>query len=330
MTSGTRSALLVTFALSAGFSSAALAHYVASTAGEQSAIDAGVPIQPPDPPSLDRPAGAVTVSPPPAEETPPEASGSAGAAAAEPPGFPLPSLEIPEDTLADLISFARSGKGRLAIGAAIVLLVWLLRKHILHRIAWFQTQRGGYVASFGTTLLLYVSGGLGAGVFSVDLIADALATGFTAGHQHELVGDLAAAAKRRAVSAAQVLLVLLTTIGTAGLVVVTLATAGSCGAWQKSGAGQALIDCTVQNQVRVEAVGAELKPLVTSGDWGGFYDRAKDAGIAIGGCAAAQVVQEFLSGRRATPETWKARDTFERFRAELAGGATYRTAQGDL
>lgn len=97
----------------------------------------------------------------------------------------------------------------------------------------------------------------------------------------------------------------------------------------------AVIDCTIQNQGQIGALVAEFTTLLSGQlpDWAAIYQRAKNAGKAIGGCALAQVVQSYLGNRSAPPpqaDSWNAFNTLERFRREEAGNATFHTAAGDL
>ncbi|MEX2716769.1 MAG: hypothetical protein Q6370_010750 [Candidatus Sigynarchaeota archaeon] len=97
----------------------------------------------------------------------------------------------------------------------------------------------------------------------------------------------------------------------------------------------AIIDCTLQNQEQITQLIAEFRPLLEGArpDWQVVYQRAKNAGKAIGGCALAQLVQEYLGNRAAPPpqaDSWNAFRALERFRREEAGNATFRTAAGDL
>lgn len=96
----------------------------------------------------------------------------------------------------------------------------------------------------------------------------------------------------------------------------------------------AVIDCVGEHRPEIDALLLELTPLLAldSPDWSAVYQRAKNAGKAVGGCALAELVQRYLGGRTAVPESesWRARDTLERFRATEADGATFRTAYGNL
>lgn len=97
---------------------------------------------------------------------------------------------------------------------------------------------------------------------------------------------------------------------------------------------QSVIDCLKANKEQLIAVAGDLRPLVFGDkpDWSSLYDKAKHAGPVFGGCVLADLVQEYLGGRKAVPNdaSWAARQTLEEFRANEAGGATFRTTAGDL
>lgn len=97
----------------------------------------------------------------------------------------------------------------------------------------------------------------------------------------------------------------------------------------------AIIDCTIQNQDQIVQLLGEFRTILNgqAPDWSAVYQRAKNAGKAIGGCALAQVVQEYLGNRTAPPpqaDSWNAYNMLERFRREEAGNATFRTELGDM
>jgi hypothetical protein len=98
----------------------------------------------------------------------------------------------------------------------------------------------------------------------------------------------------------------------------------------------AIIDCLQQDQGKLGSLAAELLPLITgsSPDWATFYAKAKAAGVSIGGCVAAELINKYLApppGNAApSPEAGKvARDTMEKLRTDF-GGAKFKTAQGQL
>lgn len=97
----------------------------------------------------------------------------------------------------------------------------------------------------------------------------------------------------------------------------------------------AIIDCTRENQDQINSLIGEFTTILHGQmpDWSVIYQRAKNAGKAIGGCALAQVVQNYLGNRAAPPpqaDSWNAFNALDRFRREEAGNATFRTAKGDL
>jgi len=97
----------------------------------------------------------------------------------------------------------------------------------------------------------------------------------------------------------------------------------------------AVIDCTLQNQTTLGQLVGEFRTILSGQmpDWSAIYQRAKNAGKAIGGCALATIVQEYLGNRSAPPpqaDGWAASNTLERFRREEAANATFHTAKGDM
>jgi hypothetical protein len=97
----------------------------------------------------------------------------------------------------------------------------------------------------------------------------------------------------------------------------------------------AVIDCTLANQDQITALIGEFKTLLSGQmpNWSAIYQRAKQAGKSIGGCALAELVQDYLGNRTAPPpqaDSWNANNTLERFRREEAANATFHTKQGDL
>lgn len=98
----------------------------------------------------------------------------------------------------------------------------------------------------------------------------------------------------------------------------------------------AIIDCLQQDQGKLGSLAAELLPLITGAnpDWSQFYAKAKAAGVSIGGCVAAELINRYLApppGNAApSPEAGKvARETMEKLRADF-GGAIFKTSQGQL
>lgn len=97
---------------------------------------------------------------------------------------------------------------------------------------------------------------------------------------------------------------------------------------------QSVIDCLKADREQLTNVTGEIRPLVFGyrPDWSAVYDKAKHAGKVVGGCVLADLVQEYLSSKKALPAdaSWDSRRILEEFRNNEAGGATFRTAHGDL
>ena len=98
----------------------------------------------------------------------------------------------------------------------------------------------------------------------------------------------------------------------------------------------AIIDCLQQDQGALGALAAELLPLITgsSPDWATFMSKAEAAGVSIGGCVAAALINKYLApppGNAApSPENGQAaRATMDKLRADF-GGSTFKTSQGTL
>jgi len=309
--------VVASLAVERAATSAGAASGLRAAGDSPSSAAAGTSIMPP----------ASYAPPQPRTAAPPQA-GAPAPIAAPPAAEPVaiaepepPHVEPDDDELLDVVEFSRTGKGRLVIAIAIVLLVRLLRRHAFRRVAWFGTTIGGYTAAFGTTMLLYASAALGADVVSLDVLADGVATGFAASGQHEAARDAAAAVKRRAA-----------VIGTALLVMLAAACpASGCAPAARVGgaAGPALIDCIGANQEAIQALGDELAELAKRGSWSAVFERAREAGKVIGGCALVETVRGFYAPAFA-PMPADAHETLERFRAEVAGGALWRTVRGDV
>jgi len=120
------------------------------------------------------------------------------------------------------------------------------------------------------------------------------------------------------------------------ILVVPLMMAPSCGSTGTIGAGSAavvVIDCTTAHTAEIAALFVELKNILTgTADWTKIEDRAVAAGEQIGGCAIAELVQDYLGGRVSAPvgEGQVARRTLEDFRANHAHNSTFHTPAGDL
>lgn len=94
--------------------------------------------------------------------------------------------------------------------------------------------------------------------------------------------------------------------------------------------GGAVVDCLGSNRPQIDAVLNELKTLFTQGrvQWSVVYERAKAAGKDVGGCVIAELVQYYLGGFAGpmdNGDAWAAHEALEKFRAEEAGGASFKS-----
>lgn len=243
-----------------------------------------------------------------------------------------------------ILAYLMAGKYIPAVGGALVLIVQLIK---MLPIAWFKTKPGGYVLGFGSAALVYGGGALydGAG-FSLGIIGAALAAGWAAAGGWEHISDLiswlkppvsdplpvaaGAGSSGRGVQAAL----------TAGGILITVSASLLAGSLVMQAcapvkhAGEVVVDCTTADAAQTAALVDELKPLLAgqSPDWQAIEGKAIAAGVHIGGCVLANLVQDLLSSVRALPvnQTWEARGALEDFRAKYANGATFHTARGDL
>lgn len=96
-----------------------------------------------------------------------------------------------------------------------------------------------------------------------------------------------------------------------------------------------VVDCTIQNRGLIGSLIEEFKVLIygKSPDWSAVYQRAKHAGKAIGGCALAEVVNDYLGNKASPPaqaDSWEAYQTLEQFRREELGKGYFKTSQGNI
>lgn len=91
----------------------------------------------------------------------------------------------------------------------------------------------------------------------------------------------------------------------------------------------ALVDCMGDNRGSIDKLLTEFEAPVLGGghiSWTDAKQRAKQAGVDVGGCFIMELTQWFLSGTRASPEEAKtAHETAEDYRKEEAGGAIFKT-----
>lgn len=107
-------------------------------------------------------------------------------------------------------------------------------------------------------------------------------------------------------------------------------------------AGRAVVDCIATDRTRIDALIVSFAPLLVGEqpNWSSIEQQAIAAGETIGGCALAEVVQQFLAPpasavlpTRAAPNAESglaARAALEDFRTKHAAGATFHSRLGNL
>ncbi len=115
--------------------------------------------------------------------------------------------------------------------------------------------------------------------------------------------------------------------------VVVLSSVTACGGTHPVGPviGGAVVDCLGEGRDAIDAVKDALKQIIFGGgkpDWAAVQHRAWESGKRIGGCAIAEVVQDYLGGLgvpESAAEGNEANAALESFRTEHADGATFHT-----
>lgn len=245
-----------------------------------------------------------------------------------------PLADTPADD-AGLFTLIMTGKYLAAVGVFLVLFVSALRSVLSTRVPWFATKPGGYLLGFGSATLLYLGAAWqqGAGV-TLALFATALAAGWTAAGSWEHFLDLITWLKTKPPMAQA------TAAGMAAILICGVAlSAASTGCRLEQVAQHAIVDCTKANEGELKATADALWDALAHGaSWSVVEDKAIGAGVTIGGCALALTVQRYgdqgaqsFTGQSvATGAREDAHRALEDFRAKHAGGATFRTAGGDL
>lgn len=93
-----------------------------------------------------------------------------------------------------------------------------------------------------------------------------------------------------------------------------------------------IIDCSKADPTQLASLEKDLyAKLDGAGTWQAAEQAAESAGIEVGGCALAEIVQQLLSKKTtSTAQSWGGHDALETFRTHVAHGATFRTQYGDL
>lgn len=127
-------------------------------------------------------------------------------------------------------------------------------------------------------------------------------------------------------------------IAVLALVVLGLTSSSACTSAQRTAAGHAVVDCTAASGATIGALATSMRGDCAAGpgtDWGCVRSKAIGAGIVIGGCAFLELVSAEPAPARVASATGEppperpGRAAFESYRASVAGGAAFRTRDGD-
>jgi len=234
-----------------------------------------------------------------------------------------------------LIDLLLSGKYIAAVGAGMVLAVGALRYGGAKLWPWLGTKSGGYVLAYTCSFALYLGTALQSGA-SVDahLLLQAVATAVMSSGVLDHWRDLLGAAKKMPATAGVI---------TSIFVALTVISCSDCAGTKPTGGSviASVIDCAapggdILDRIKLEAL--KMGAIAFGPDvnkWNEIEVLAVNDGLTIGGCAFAQVVNEWitkksLSTGSAIAEVHDAKETFEKYRSTYAGGATFKTVSGDL
>lgn len=186
-----------------------------------------------------------------------------------------------------IVDFARTGHGTMAVGAGLTLVVWILRSGLLKKVSWFSTTLGGWTLGLSTAVIAYVSASLLAGQgVTVGLIVNALLAGLAAAGGWEAVKDVASSGSSTKKIASVSLL----------LCVMLVATLPGCGGSVKTDAKEVVtdvVDCTKGDLAALEGLVPSILPLLTGDkpDWKTIEAQLETAGARVASCVLANLIQ---------------------------------------
>jgi hypothetical protein len=261
--------------------------------------------------------------------------------AASAPSQALPDSGDAQGWVTALYEFVTKGAHVPAVGAFLVIAVWVLRMFAvkipwLGIGAWFATKIGGYALGLGTAVLLDFGLALAAGgVFTWGLIGVAIGHGYAASGGWEHLKDVFGYLGKKPVVGASA-------AASFAIVCIAASCSGCPTGTSTSQAVSDVVDCMKQNQASIEQTAEGFGCHYVGGvitqcssipsSWPAVEAQAETAGLAIGGCVLADLVQWYLTRPMAKPvgDTQAARNALETFRVNVAHNATFRTPLGDL
>jgi hypothetical protein len=209
------------------------------------------------------------------------------------------SPDDPEGLFVQMYGFIKNGEHLPAVGAGVMLFVWLLRWGHTKLPApigpFFKTKLGGYLLGFGTAANVYLGTALMANKgWTIGLLVQAVGVGFTAAGSWDAVKDLM---KKDAGTKA-----VITTLTLALLVVSVTA----CRPIKQEGGriGGDVVDCTVGELVNLGGLIPTILPsLGEAPEWNVVAAQLEQAGGRVGTCVLAMLVDRWRSNAKlATPE----------------------------
>jgi hypothetical protein len=238
-----------------------------------------------------------------------------------------------------LLQLLLSGYYLPAVGLTLVILVAAVRAGAAKFVSpWFNTKLGGYTTAYVTSYALYLgTTWLSGAAFDSHVLVMAFTAALTASGVLDHWRDVLALLTGQPVEQAAKIVVNnnVTMVLAVALLVGCAAGQSGCGAAQHG--SDTVISCIEQNAGSIAAsvadTWARCRPPGGAIDWACVENHAITDGKLIGGCALADIVQEYLTppaGRAAPVDGLAARGALEDFRSKHAGGATYRTAKGDI
>lgn len=251
----------------------------------------------------------------------------------------------PPDSISQIMTYLETAQYLPAVGAALVLIVGSLRALLSKKFAWFQTQIGGYVLSYVSTVGIYVGTAMEEHqAITIKLLLSALAAALGAAGvlDHFRDAKIAVAKKSNLPPGSGT---------TVAALLIVLLTIPSCGTNCKDPANAHSAECNVENAL-IECTGISSIPSAVTAlapqfasmvdgakqadgsiDWASVAAQSEKLGVEWGMCTLAQVWDDYFgsSGRtKLTPKDAKARETFDKVRGKIAPHYSFKTKGGVL
>jgi hypothetical protein len=235
------------------------------------------------------------------------------------------------------MNFLLTGHWLPAIGVALVFVVGLLRMGLPTLWSGFGTKIGGYAIAYVCAFGLYLGTAFQSGTpISGQLLLSALGAALGASgvldHWRDIL-NLSKHLKSPVVTSAVSIL----------FVFGVLASCSDCAGTKPTGGSviTSVVDCTAPGgdlMGRIETEALKMAALAFGPDlnkWSEIETLAVNDGLTIGGCAFAKVVNDWitkksLASANSAAEINDAKSVFEKYRVSYAGGATFRSAAGDM